>query len=110
PDNLWLLSCGSTSVGSFAVLERDRLKLRLSGLAEEFYYTRIDTPRLNQYDDAVVLGQFADGLVLVLEANATRREPALRVMENLRAAQVQVLGAVLNKRTFPIPEVLYQRI
>lgn len=110
PDNLWLLSCGSTMVGSSAVLDRDRLKLRLSGLREEFDYILIDTPPLNQYDDAVVLGQFADGLVLVLEANATRREPALRVMENLRAAQIQVLGAVLNKRTFPIPEALYHRI
>ena len=68
-------------------------------MREEFDYVLIDTPPLNQYDDAVVLGQFADGLVLVLEANATRREPALRVVENLRAAQVQVLGAVLNKRT-----------
>jgi capsular exopolysaccharide synthesis family protein len=110
PDNLWLLSCGSTVVGASAVLDRDRLKLRLAALREEFDYVLIDTPPLNQYDDAVVLGQFADGLVLVLEANATRREPALRVVENLRAAQVQVLGAVLNKRTFPIPEVLYQRI
>jgi len=32
------------------------------------------------------------------------------VMESLRAAQIKVLGAVLNKRTFPIPESLYRRL
>jgi hypothetical protein len=32
------------------------------------------------------------------------------VMENLRAANTQVLGPVLNKRTFPIPEAIYQRL
>jgi Mrp family chromosome partitioning ATPase len=47
---------------------------------------------------------------LVLEANSTRREAALQVAENLRAANIRILGAVLNKRTFPIPETLYNRL
>jgi Mrp family chromosome partitioning ATPase len=46
--------------------------------------------------DATALGRLADGLVLVLEANSTRKEAALSVIENLRAAQIQVLAAVLN--------------
>jgi len=49
----------------------------------------------------------ADGLVVVLEANATRREAAVRITDTLRASNVRVLGAVLNKRTFPIPESVY---
>jgi Mrp family chromosome partitioning ATPase len=67
----------------------------------------IDSPPLNTYADGIALGQLADGLVLVLEANSTRREVALRVAEHLRAAQVRMLGAVLNKCSFPIPETLY---
>jgi Mrp family chromosome partitioning ATPase len=51
-----------------------------------------------------------DGFVLILEANVTRREAALKVSENLRASGIQVLGAVLNKRTFPIPESLYHKL
>jgi Mrp family chromosome partitioning ATPase len=45
-----------------------------------------------------------------LEANSTRREAADKVAESLRAAQVTILGAVLNKRTFPIPESLYRLV
>jgi capsular exopolysaccharide synthesis family protein len=109
-DNLWLLSCGSLAqetADSPAMLNSETMKTRIAELRKEFDYVLIDSAPLSTYSDGVVLGQLADGLVLVLEANSTRRESAARVAENLRAAQVRILGAVLNKRTFPIPESVY---
>jgi protein-tyrosine kinase len=106
-DNLWLLSCGSLTAGSPNLLNSDGMKLRMAELREEFDYVLIDSPPLNTYADGVAIGQLADGLVLVLEAGSTRREAALKVTESLRAAQISILGAVLNKRTFPIPESVY---
>jgi Mrp family chromosome partitioning ATPase len=108
-ENLWLLSCGSLAADSPNLLNSDRIKERFQELRKAFDYVLIDAPPLSRYADAAALGQLADGLVLVLEANSTRREAAMRVTENLGAAQVRVLGAVLNKRTFPIPESLYRR-
>jgi Mrp family chromosome partitioning ATPase len=107
-DNLWLLSCGSRPAQSAGLLNSETMKARVSELREEFDYVLVDSPPLNMYADGVALAQLADGLVLVLEANSTRREAALKVAENLRAAQINILGAVLNKRTFPIPETLYK--
>jgi len=57
-----------------------------------------------------VLGQHSEGMVLVLEADATRREAASVAVSNLRTAGVPILAAVLNKRTFPIPEGIYSRL
>jgi capsular exopolysaccharide synthesis family protein len=110
PSNLWLLSCGSMPAGSANMLTSAKMKDRIAELRKEFDYVLVDAPPLNEYSDAIALGQIADGLVLVLEANATRRESALRIAETLRATQIRVLGAVLNKRTFPIPEGLYNRL
>jgi protein-tyrosine kinase len=107
-DNLWLLSCGSLGTESSGLLNSETMKTRVSELRKEFDYVLIDSPPLNTYSDGIALAQVADGLVLVLEANSTRREPAVKVAENLRAAQIKILGAVLNKRTFPIPESLYK--
>lgn len=109
-DNLRLLSCGSLDAGSCGLLNSEAMKARLTELRSEFDYVLIDSPPLNTYSDGVAVGQLADGLVLVLEANSTRREVATRVTENLRAAQIKILGAVLNKRTFPIPGFLYNRL
>jgi Mrp family chromosome partitioning ATPase len=108
--NAWLLSCGSLGPGSLDLLNSRHMKARFDELRAQFDYLLIDAPSLSRYADATALGRFTDGLVLVLEANSTRKETALNVMENLRAAQIPVLGAVLNKRTFPIPESLYRRL
>ena len=110
PDNLWLLSAGSLVADSINLLHSDTLKRRLGELREQFDYLLIDVPALNRYADATALARIADGLVLVLEANSTRRESALKGVESLRATQVRLLGAVLNKRTFPIPGFLYRRL
>lgn len=110
PDNLWLLSCGGKTSDFSRLLNSNRMKERLAELRREFEYVIVDVPALNESADATALGQQVDGLVLVLEANNTRRESASKVVENLRAANIRILGAVLNKRTFPIPEALYQQL
>jgi len=106
-DNLWLLSSGTLAADSPNLLDSDHLRARLDELRQEFDFVIIDAPPLTRYSDAVVLGQLSDGLVLILEADATRREAASAVAETLRSAKVPILAAVLNKRTFPIPEKLY---
>jgi Mrp family chromosome partitioning ATPase len=109
-DNVWLLSAGSLGRDYVNLLNCDRMKERIAELRGAFDYVLIDAPPLNSYTDAMVFGRLADGIVLVLEANATRREAALRVTQSLQATRIPVLGAVLNKRTFPIPLALYKRL
>jgi Mrp family chromosome partitioning ATPase len=48
--------------------------------------------------------------VLVLKANSTRKDRARNAVRDLQAAKVKVLGAVLNQRTFPIPDKLYNKL
>ena len=109
-ENLFLLSSGSANGGSEGILNPNKLKTRIAELRKEFDYVLVDAPPLNDYSEGVALGQLADGLILVLEANSTRREAAMRITEILRAAQIRLLGAVLNKRTFPIPQPLYKML
>ena len=110
PENLWLLSSGSLGQDSLNLLNGNRMKERIVELRKEFEYLVIDAPPLNAFADGMTLGRLLDGVVLVLEANATRREAALRITENLRTAKIPVLGAILNNRTFPIPAALYKRL
>lgn len=109
-DSLWLLSSGSLAADSPNLLTSERLKTRSAELRKEFDFVIVDAPPMNRYAEAVVLGQLSDGIVLVLEANSTRREAALSVAESLRSSGIRILGAVLNKRTFPIPDFLYRRL
>jgi Mrp family chromosome partitioning ATPase len=92
------------------LLNSDRMKERFSEIRREFDYVVVNAPPLGAFADAMVLGRLVDGVVLVLEANTTRREAALRITEGLRATNIPVLGAVLNNRTFPIPAAVYKRL
>jgi receptor protein-tyrosine kinase len=109
-DNLWLLSAGTLAADSAGLLTSEYLGDRLDELRQEFEFVIIDAPPLTRYSDAIALGQHTDGLVLVIEANATRREAASAVATTLRSMNVPILAAVLNKRTFPIPENIYRRL
>jgi capsular exopolysaccharide synthesis family protein len=109
-DMLWLLSCGAHAVDSANLLCSERIKTRLTELRSEFDFVIIDAPPLTRYADAIAVGQHADGLVLILEAGSTRREAAQVAVTALRSAKIPILGAVLNKRTFPIPERIYKRL
>jgi Mrp family chromosome partitioning ATPase len=106
----YVLPCGSLAADSHALLTSNRLRNRFIDLRNEFDFVVVDAPPLTRYSDAITQGKVADGVVLVLEANSTRREAAIRVSEHLRSSQIRILGAVLNKRTFPIPEPLYRHL
>jgi len=109
-DNLWLVPSGSAAEHSVGLLHSDYIKKRIDDLRKEFDYVLIDAPALNSYSEGIAMGQFADGLVLVLQANSTRRDVGARIAERLQASHVNILGAVLNKRRFPIPNFLYRRL
>jgi succinoglycan biosynthesis transport protein ExoP len=109
-ENLWLLSSGTIASDSPSLLTSDNLSERVTELRKEFSFIIVDAPPLTRYSDAVALGQLSDGLVLILEADSTRREAASVVAATLRSANIPILAAVLNKRNFPIPESIYKRL
>jgi Mrp family chromosome partitioning ATPase len=107
---LWLLSSGPLGADSPNLLTSERMRARCLELRQEFDFVIVDAPPMTRYADAIALGQLSDGVVLILEGGATRREAARRAVENLRSSRVPILGAVLNKRTFPIPGKIYNRL
>jgi Mrp family chromosome partitioning ATPase len=105
--NLWLMTSGY--IGK-ETLNAARLRTRLAELRSEFDFVLVDVPAILAYGDATLLGQLTDGVVLVVGSNTTRRESARVAKESLEAAGVPILGAVLNKRRFPIPEAIYKKL
>jgi Mrp family chromosome partitioning ATPase len=108
--NLWLLSSGSSSEGAQNLLTSDRMRLRFSELRAEFDYVLVDAASMSESNDAVLLGSGCEGVVLVLKANSSRRESARTAIHDLENAKARVLGAVLNQRTFPIPDSIYKKL
>jgi capsular exopolysaccharide synthesis family protein len=106
--NLWVLPSGGLIADTRELLSPDIVNARIEEIAREFDFVLIDTASVKTASDASIIGRFADGVVLVLAANATTRESAVNCKLTLEAAQASVAGAVLNKRTYPIPDKIFQ--
>ena len=79
-------------------------------LRNEFDYALIDCSSLKESGDLLSVAPFVDGVILVTEANRTRREQIQRAERTIETAQGRLFGHVLNKRTYAIPEWIYRRL
>jgi len=108
--NLWMISSGSTTDDAQQLLMSDRMRARIAELRATFDYVLLDSAPLSSGNHGLVLGGLSDGVALVLKANSTRRDAARLALQELQAAKTTVLGAVLNQRTFPIPDTIYNKL
>ncbi len=83
---------------------------RLAELRREFEFAVIQGPVAGSSSEAALLGELADGIVLVLGAGSTRKASARKVKECLQAGSSRLLGTVLSGRAFPVPQRIYQRL
>ena len=72
-------------------------------LRSEFDYTIIDCPSLKASGDVLSISPFVDGIVLIVEANRTRRDQPRQAEQSIAAAGGTLLGYVLNKRIYETP-------
>jgi Mrp family chromosome partitioning ATPase len=82
----------------------------LQTLRYSFDFVLLDCPSLKESGDAALFAQAADGVVVVVEADRTRKEQVRSTLNTIEMAEGNLLGCVLNKRQYPIPEWLYQRL
>lgn len=109
-ERLYLLSSGSGGPKAEILLASSAFRLRVDELRAIFDFVLFDTPPLATSSDALVVASRTDGLAMVVEADSTNRETALKAARHVAAANIRLLGAVLNKRTYPIPEAIYKKL
>jgi polysaccharide biosynthesis transport protein len=82
----------------------------LEHFQRNFFFTFIDAPPILDSGDVAHLAGPTLGLVLVVEVRRLKHEIIRHGLAKLSAHHVSILGTVLNKRTFDIPDFLYRRL
>jgi capsular exopolysaccharide synthesis family protein len=104
---LIVLSAGITDFNAITLLESKKMKEIIAWAKNHFDIILIDTAPMRDHKDAHSLATNVDAVVLLIAEGFTRRQVVLNALAPLKATNVNVLGAVLNHRTFPIPGFLY---
>lgn len=73
-----------------------------------YQWTIVSCPPIQEMYESMDFFRRVDGTVLVVEAGHTRYEIIEQTLKVLQESGANVIGAVLNKRRFPIPQWLYR--
>jgi Mrp family chromosome partitioning ATPase len=92
------------------VWKSDAMQRFLDDLRSRYDRVVLHLPPILSEQDAVNAAAMADGFVVAIAADRTRREVVERALDSLGPARVKVLGAVLTEREQVIPELVYKRI
>ncbi|HYW72260.1 MAG TPA: hypothetical protein VE961_14585 [Pyrinomonadaceae bacterium] len=79
-------------------------------LRSTFSHVLLDCPPISDSPEAPFLASQVDGVVLVVEADHTKRDQILRARHALEMAGGSLLGMVLNKRRHVVPGWLYRML
>jgi capsular exopolysaccharide synthesis family protein len=78
------------------LLSSKRFKALLNQVSTEFDYVLIDSPPLETVPDPLILATQCDGVLLVVDAQSTRKEAVRRATRGLEGARANVLGTVMT--------------
>lgn len=82
----------------------------LQTLRFAFDFVLLDCPPLSVSDEAAVLAPETDGVMVVVEADGTKREQIQNSQQMIERAEGNLLGFILNKRQYTVPGWLYNKI
>lgn len=108
--NLIVLPGGVPTESPLRLCTTDNLRAPLDYLKRHFHYVIIDAAPLLESPESVPLAGQTDGTILVVRAARTKREVVQRALETMEKFQGRVLGAILNRQQYVIPEFIYRRI
>ena len=94
--HLRILASGPVPPNPAELLGSDKLDFLLADLRSAADYVLLDTPPLLAVADSLILGPKADGVLIVVDASATRRGAAESVREQLEQVEAKIIGGIFN--------------
>ncbi len=105
-ENLSFLSIGKEREINKTIFSHPGFVKLLHEIKKNFQIVIFDSPPVNISPDAAILSSKLDGTVLVIEAERTRWEVAKKAKATIEE-NGNILGVVMNKRKYHIPDMIY---
>lgn len=96
-EGLYALTGGVIPPNPSELLGSEQMKNVLQRAKEQYDCVLIDTPPVMPVTDALIVGRFVDGMILVIASAEVKVEMARDVKNQLVNAGANILGVVLNK-------------
>ena len=107
--NLYVVTCNQNltdEVNGF--FGSNRFEEFIKKMRGSFDYVILDGPPVTLSPESRVIGTKVDGVILMLESGKTRRQVVIKAKREIEESGGKLLGIVLNKRKYYIPQWVYR--
>lgn len=95
-ENMTILTSGYIPLNPAEILASNKMSKLLEFLREEFDYIILDTPPVLLVTDSQILSTKADGTILVVRSDKTKKAEIKDSVEMLKKVNANIIGTVLN--------------
>jgi|GEM_PF-2129905 len=108
---LKLVTIGNEKGFRYTQAHMEKFKAFLGKMVQSGYeFVLLDIPPILHYAEGLALSNLCDGIVFVVSAGRGRMEVVKEAKRLMERARVPILGAVLNRREYFIPDWIYKRL
>jgi capsular exopolysaccharide synthesis family protein len=105
--NLDVITAGKTNMNPITLLDSTTMQDVLKVAKDRYEIVLVDIPCLREYKDAAILSSKVDGNCLIVTEGVTRKQVVLAALDSVVEKKSNILGVVLNNRSFELPKVIY---
>ncbi|MBI4698797.1 MAG: hypothetical protein HY758_07820 [Nitrospirae bacterium] len=106
--NLYVLSSGNTEYNPVILLESSHIADIVNKSREKFEIIIITCADLRGFKDSAVLSSVVDGIIILIDEGKTHRMVAINAIAPMTNKKANIIGAILNNRTYVIPGIIYK--
>lgn len=106
--NLDVLTCGPVPPNPSELIHTDRFAMVLADCGKLYDRVILDSPPTSAVTDPAVLGNLADGVILIVKAGETTRDAAVHARRQLTSAKARMVGVIVNAIDFSNPAYGYE--
>jgi succinoglycan biosynthesis transport protein ExoP len=99
-ENLKLITCGTIPPNPAELLISSHMDIFIEKMKEQFDIVIFDSPPITSVTDAVEVGSYVDGVVIVIKTGVTPRPAAQSAIHQLSEVNANIFGIVLNDVDF----------
>ncbi len=108
--NLQLLTSGNSEKEPSQFFTHARFQTFLNELGSRFDLILFDTPPISLYPETVLLSAMVDGVLLVIQAERLIYEVIRKAKDKVLSHGGTLVGTVLNRRRYYIPNAIYKNL
>lgn len=107
---LYLLPIGTTELNPNTLLESPKMAEILKQAKAKYELVLVNTDALSASKVILKLSSIAEAVAIIVSEGKVRHQVVKLALDELKKRHANILGGIINNRTFPIPKFIYERM